>query len=84
MQVRDAVAKILSTGSVSVNLGGDHTISIGTVIAHAEAVSSGVALIWIDAHGDINTARTNPTGEFRNKFIWKCRWHNRLRTTSCV
>lgn len=41
-------------------LGGDHSISIGTVAAAAEAEPIG--LIWIDAHGDFNTPETSPSG----------------------
>ncbi len=41
-------------------LGGDHSISIGTVAAVAEGRDIG--LIWIDAHGDFNTPETTPSG----------------------
>ncbi|MDX1616133.1 MAG: arginase [Candidatus Promineifilaceae bacterium] len=41
-------------------LGGDHSISIGTVAAAAE--DKPLALIWIDAHGDFNTPETSPSG----------------------
>jgi arginase len=41
-------------------LGGDHSISAGTVggISHKEPVG----LLWIDAHGDFNTPETSPSG----------------------
>lgn len=41
-------------------LGGDHSISIGTVAAVAEGREVGV--IWVDAHGDFNTPETSPSG----------------------
>lgn len=41
-------------------LGGDHSISIGTVAAAAR--DEAVGLIWIDAHGDFNTPETSPSG----------------------
>jgi arginase len=41
-------------------LGGDHSISIGTVAAAAKNEPIGV--IWVDAHGDYNTPDTSPTG----------------------
>ena len=41
-------------------LGGDHSISIGTVAAAAQNETIGV--IWVDAHGDYNTPQTSPTG----------------------
>lgn len=54
---RDAMAD----GMVPVFLGGDHSISIGTVggVTH-DAQRTGV--LWIDAHGDFNTPATSPSG----------------------
>ncbi|XP_040360446.1 arginase-1-like [Ixodes scapularis] len=60
--VKNAVAKVLSSDLLSVNIGGDHTMSIGTVIAHAMAVDSNISLLWVDAHSDINTPRSTPSG----------------------
>ncbi|CAN8002923.1 unnamed protein product, partial [Ixodes pacificus] len=60
--VKNAVAKVLSSGMLSVNVGGDHTMSIGTVIAHAMAVASNISLLWVDAHGDINTPLSTTSG----------------------
>nr|CAD7435972.1 unnamed protein product [Timema monikensis] len=57
------VQNILSEGQVSVTLGGDHSISIGTIDAHMKSRGP-VAVIWVDAHGDINTADTSPSGNF--------------------
>ncbi|MFH2065418.1 MAG: arginase [Pseudomonadota bacterium] len=41
-------------------LGGDHSISIGTIggVSHSDAVG----VIWIDAHGDFNTPQTSTSG----------------------
>lgn len=41
-------------------LGGDHSISIGTVAAAAQ--DERIGLLWIDAHGDFNTPDTSPSG----------------------
>jgi arginase len=41
-------------------LGGDHSISIGTVAAAAQAGPVGV--VWVDAHADFNTLETSPSG----------------------
>jgi arginase len=46
-------------------LGGDHSISVGTVSAIAMAArreGKKVGLLWVDAHGDINTPETSPSG----------------------
>lgn len=41
-------------------LGGDHSISIGTVAAVAQ--NEPIGLLWVDAHGDMNTPHTSPSG----------------------
>jgi arginase len=41
-------------------IGGDHSISIGTVAAVAERGNVGV--LWVDAHTDMNTPESSPSG----------------------
>jgi arginase len=41
-------------------LGGDHSISVGSVAGASKRGSTG--LIWIDAHADFNTPQTSPSG----------------------
>lgn len=41
-------------------LGGDHSVSMGTVAGVASAGRTGV--MWIDAHADLNTPKTSPSG----------------------
>jgi len=46
-------------------LGGDHSIAAGTVAgvaAHFRKQSKPVGLIWLDAHGDMNTPESSPSG----------------------
>jgi arginase len=45
------------------NLGGDHGIGLGTVAATLMRHPS-AGVLWVDAHGDINTPETSPTGNF--------------------
>jgi len=52
--------KCVSAGEFAIFLGGDHSISIGTVAAVAK--DEPVGLIWVDAHGDFNTPETSPSG----------------------
>lgn len=64
-EVCSRVAKLVEasakSGTVPLTLGGDHSLGLGTVAgtlrAHPDA-----ALIWIDAHADINTPATTPSG----------------------
>ena len=60
-----AVKSILDSDSFPVILGGDHSIAIATfsgVAAHFQERSQDVGLIWFDAHADINTPETSPSG----------------------
>jgi arginase len=50
----------LAAGDFALFLGGDHSMSIGTVAAAAE--EGPIGLIWVDAHGDFNTPQSSPSG----------------------
>ena len=54
------VAKILAKRFPLI-LGGDHSIAIGT-LAGAGMYFNNLGIIWFDAHADINTPITSPTG----------------------
>jgi arginase len=61
----ELVLKTLEAGKVPVVLGGDHSVAAGTVAGVAEFYrrkNQSVGLIWIDAHSDINTPDTSPSG----------------------
>jgi arginase len=53
-------------GALPLVLGGDHSLAAGSVAASADYVrgmtSYPLGLIWIDAHGDMNTPQTTTTG----------------------
>lgn len=53
-------------GKFVLTLGGDHSIAIGTVSGTAKAIRERlgreIALIWVDAHADINTPETSGSG----------------------
>jgi len=51
----------VSKNEFPVFLGGDHSISIGTVAA-AATEGEPIGLIWVDAHGDFNVPESSPTG----------------------
>ena len=59
------VDRIVDRGHFPLVLGGDHSIAVGTVsgiAASAQRQGKKVGLLWIDAHGDINTPETSPSG----------------------
>lgn len=56
-----AVSEILERGSFPIVLGGDHSISAGSISAVA-AHHKSIGVIWIDAHGDWNDEHSSPSG----------------------
>ncbi len=56
------VEEAIGAGGFPLVLGGDHTIAIGTLAGVARAHKRAPGLIWVDAHGDINTPLTSPSG----------------------
>ncbi len=59
-RVYGRVASAMQAGHFPLTLGGDHSLSLGSVRGAARHTSLGV--IWIDAHADYNTAETTPSG----------------------
>lgn len=53
--------KILENGKSPLLFAGDHSIAIGSISATAKHFDN-VGVIWIDAHADINTEATTPSG----------------------
>lgn len=63
--LRVRVARALANGQRPLVLGGDHSIAIGTVAGVAEhyrSRSESIGVIWVDAHADMNTPKTSPSG----------------------
>src|SRR5262249_2539055 len=64
----ETVVKTLEATKVPLVLGGDHSVAAGTVAGVAEFYrqqrrqDQRIGLIWIDAHADINTPETSPSG----------------------
>lgn len=60
--VASRARRMASEGVFPIFLGGDHSISIGTVSGVAGASPGNTGVIWLDAHADFNTPETSPTG----------------------
>ncbi len=59
------VAQTLSEGSVPLVLGGDHSVAIGTTSGVSQFLreqNRKPGLIWLDAHADMNTPESSPSG----------------------
>ena len=56
---------VLEKGGVPLVLGGDHSLGAGSVAASADFLrreDKPIGLIWVDAHGDMNTPGTSSSG----------------------
>jgi len=60
-RLSDRVARVVNQGFFPLILGGDQTVSIGTLSGLAQR-GSNRGIIWMDAHGDFNTHETTPSG----------------------
>jgi arginase len=56
------VGEAVGQGRLPIVLGGDHSIALGTLGGLAAAAGGPGAALWIDAHGDLNTPQTTPSG----------------------
>jgi arginase len=59
--VAERVSAAVTDGRLPIVLGGDHSIALGTLGGLAASHGPGGA-IWFDAHGDLNTPETSPSG----------------------
>ena len=60
-RVAQLVGMALEQGALPLVLGGDHSVALGTLGGLAKVHGLG-GVLWIDAHGDMNTPETSPTG----------------------
>lgn len=64
-KLSERVFESLEAGHVPLVMGGDHSINIGTMAGmarHFRSRGEKVGLLWIDAHADMNTPETSPSG----------------------
>jgi arginase len=61
-RVASFVADAVTAAELPLVLGGDHSVALGTLggLAHAHGEPGGV--LWVDAHADLNTPETSPSG----------------------
>ncbi|TML62382.1 MAG: arginase [Actinobacteria bacterium] len=60
-RIAQLVSHTVRDGFVPVVLGGDHSVALGTLAGLRDVHGPGGA-IWIDAHGDLNSPETSPSG----------------------
>ncbi len=60
-----AVEQAMARGQLPLVLGGDHSVAVGTIAGvsrHFRKRKARIGVIWIDAHPDMNTPQTSPSG----------------------
>lgn len=60
-RLADAVAGA-PAGAIPVVLGGDHAVAMGSIAGVARRARGRVGVLWVDAHADLNTPATSPSG----------------------
>jgi arginase len=64
-ELRDRVYESLKAGRIPLTLGGDHSLAMGSIAGVTKFYGEKkqkVGVIWLDAHGDINTPETSDSG----------------------
>jgi arginase len=64
-RLAELVEEAAAAGGIPLVLGGDHSIAVGTVSGmarHLRSKNQKMGVIWVDAHSDMNTPRTSPSG----------------------
>jgi arginase len=60
--LRTAVSEALGEGRIAVAMGGDHSLSMGSIAGAMSQGADDLAVLWIDAHADLNVPATSPSG----------------------
>jgi arginase len=55
------VSDAAGRGALPLVLGGDHSVALGSLVGMARVRGTG-GVVWVDAHGDLNTPATSPSG----------------------
>lgn len=58
----ETVSAALAGGGFPLVVGGDHSLSLGSISGTSAHFGGDLAVVWIDAHGDINTEESSPSG----------------------
>lgn len=71
----ETVKTCLSQQYFPIVLGGDHSVAVGTisgVSSYYRERSEKIGLLWFDAHGDMNTPETTPSGNIHGMPLAAC------------
>jgi|BioPla2DNA2_1021312.scaffolds.fasta_scaffold20704_2 arginase len=63
-----AISSIYQAGEFPLVIGGDHSVALGSISAVA-TLEEDLGVIWVDAHGDFNTAKTSESGNIHGMIL---------------
>jgi arginase len=69
------VSDVVEKGQFPLVLGGDHSVGVGTIAGVSNAIrkrNQKIGVIWIDAHADMNTPETSPSGNVHGMPLASC------------
>ena len=64
------VEHIVNSDGFPVVLGGDHSIAMGTLRGLTKARGKAPGVVWVDAHSDINSPESSPSGNVHGMPLW--------------
>jgi len=85
--IADRVSNALAADEFPVILGGDHAIAIPTfsaIASHYRERGTEIGLIWLDAHADINTPETSPSGNIHGMPLATLLGHGNAQLTGLL
>lgn len=68
-ELRRRVSGSIQEGATPLVIGGDHSLAIGSISGALEAADGDLAVLWIDAHVDLNTPSTSPSGNLHGMVL---------------
>lgn len=68
-ELADRTAKVIDDQKRVIAIGGDHSINLGLISGASTALNGNIGLIYLDAHGDMNTHDTTSTGNIHGMHL---------------
>jgi arginase len=75
LAIAGLAADSVKNGGIPVSLGGDHSLAAGSIPGVARALrarSETLGVVWVDAHADMNTPETSPSGNVHGMPLAAC------------
>jgi arginase len=69
-QLASEVEHVVNSNGFPIVLGGDHSIAMGTLAGLTKARGKAPGVVWVDAHSDINSPASSPSGNVHGMPLW--------------